>query len=151
MVLYEKGLGDKIRWEDVGLFNPKTQAHMSAEALAYVTSEPIASWYKDYAQSYRDALAHRIPPYVPPFTLTEADAEAYEKLDARRHELVRRHQIDEAEAVERERDALRGVCVQFAHFDPRARRREPVLLHAQLIVDTKTVLEIQRRLFPPQP
>lgn len=33
----------------------------------------IGSWHRQYAKEYRDALAHRIAPYVPPVELTKEE------------------------------------------------------------------------------
>lgn len=70
------GLPDNLAWAyvlerqisinpfDVGLFQRKTKEHLPLTLREYL--ESISSWHQDYAKNYRDALAHRIPPYVPP-------------------------------------------------------------------------------------
>jgi len=54
----------------IGLFDKRTQEHLSERMRDYLTAESMQSWFGDYSKNFRDALAHRIPPYVPPFMAT---------------------------------------------------------------------------------
>src|SRR6185369_7768296 len=95
------GLPDNLAWTyvierkivirpiHVGLFNPKTQQHLPADVQAYLGSEPICSWYRDYAKNYRDALAHRIPPYIPPSTFTPTYEQQYRDLEERAAQAIK--------------------------------------------------------------
>ncbi len=40
---------------------------MSTEFVAYLESSRIKSWHDDHLREFRDALAHRIPLYIPPY------------------------------------------------------------------------------------
>jgi hypothetical protein len=50
----------------VGLFIPATQVHLPRTVRDHLQSTAVSTWYSSYAKNYRDALAHRIPLYVPP-------------------------------------------------------------------------------------
>jgi len=65
--VFENSLEDKIRGgrRSVGLFSKHTMKHFPERTKQYLNSERMKAWYGDYAKNYRDALAHRIPPYVP--------------------------------------------------------------------------------------
>jgi hypothetical protein len=69
--------------KNVGMFLARTQRFLPTELHAYVTTEPIKFWHRDYLKSYRDALAHRIPLYIPPSVYTKADAQRHKELDAK--------------------------------------------------------------------
>lgn len=73
--LIEKSLENVVEGgrSGVGLFNKKTQPHLPEKVREYLNSENIKSWHRDYAKNYRDALAHRIPLYVPPSTGTPTE------------------------------------------------------------------------------
>ena len=58
----------------VGMFLSRTQSFLPLALQRYVTTEPIKSWHGEYLKSYRDALAHRIPLYIPPSAFSEQDA-----------------------------------------------------------------------------
>lgn len=51
---------------NVGLFKSATQRSLPPQLRDYLTSEDIGSWQDKYLKGYRDALAHRIPLYIPP-------------------------------------------------------------------------------------
>jgi hypothetical protein len=63
--------------KNVGMFLARTQRFLPPELRIYVTTEPIKSWHQEYLKSYGDALAHRIPLYIPPSTFTQADTQRY--------------------------------------------------------------------------
>lgn len=56
----------KLAKKDIGLFNKKTQPYLPEKLRTYLNTEQMKKWYSEYARNYRDALAHRIPLYVPP-------------------------------------------------------------------------------------
>lgn len=78
--LFGKPKEGKINKLGVGLFNEKTQEHLNQKLKAYLTSERTQTWYNDYSKNYRDALAHRIPLYVPPAGLTDDEVAEYQTL-----------------------------------------------------------------------
>jgi hypothetical protein len=41
----------------------------------------MQTWYTEYSKNYRDALAHRIPLYVPPSALNKEEQEEYMLLE----------------------------------------------------------------------
>lgn len=67
----------KIDKHGVGLFNEKTQTHFKPDLNEYLKSNSIQSWHAEYVKNYRDALAHRIPLYVPPVALNDEEKEEY--------------------------------------------------------------------------
>jgi hypothetical protein len=138
----EKSLEDVIKGGrvGVGLFIENTQCHMPSELREYLSK--FKSWHDRYAKNFRDALAHRIPFYVPPSTMTPTDAQKYQELENQISEQLKNHDFDRAEMLMEEQEAIGSICVAFLHSysDPDA--SSPVYFHPQIIVDAKTVMEI---------
>jgi len=60
---------------ETNFFNPKFQEKLSEKLQLYFTRKEIINWYNEYAKNYRNALAHRIAPYVPTAELSDRDIE----------------------------------------------------------------------------
>ena len=74
--LLERGI--RLTPWQIGLFVPDTRSHLPPEILTYL--KKITVWHDEYAKNYRDALAHRIPPYVAPAVLTPEEEQKYHGL-----------------------------------------------------------------------
>ena len=59
----EAAIGSRKR---IGLFLDATLSKLPAELREYLSSPATKEWHEQYAKSFRDALAHRVPPYIPP-------------------------------------------------------------------------------------
>lgn len=126
----------------VGLFNLKTQKHLPADVRAYLASEPIRSWHREYAKNYRDALAHRVPPYIPPSTFTPKHEQQYRELHEREGQAIKDRNSELALELGAAKDAIGIICPAFMHSFLDERATKPIILHPQLIADTRTVMEI---------
>jgi len=130
----------KIPAKQINLFDEEFRSLLSAPLQAYLKKAQIDHWYREYAKNYRDALAHRIPPYVPPSALNSEEQDAYHELD---------HEIDCARAagdfakVEdlQEKQARVGSANPlFVHsFSENAK---PMYLHAQVLADFATIEQL---------
>jgi hypothetical protein len=108
----------------------------------YLSSPTIRDWFTDYSKNYRDALAHRIPLYVPPFMVTKEQGERWQKLDAESMSAVRDHRFEEGERLQSERDALGMACAVFRHSFTDSDGERAVLLHPQMLADAATITEL---------
>ena len=63
----------------VGFFKKDFQAKLRPRLRAYLSTPKMLSWYEDYAKNFRDALAHRIPPYIPPSGLGETGSKTIQE------------------------------------------------------------------------
>ncbi len=97
--------------------------------------ETMSDWF-EYLEEYRHALAHRIPLYVPPFSIAPADADRYSELERSIFNLVQRKEV-EAHARRRERDNLRFFQPLIVHSWTSEAR--PIQFHTQMLTDFKTV------------
>ena len=136
----KKGAPDRVK---IGMFNLATQAFLPSELVAWINDARMKTWQADYLKSYRDALAHRIPLYIPPSRFTEAEAKRFGEIQAREVELIRGHQFDELEKLRAERDAL-GTSYPVYLETPKGRK---VMLHPQMLCDGLTVLEFGELFF----
>ena len=130
----------KVSKHDVGLFNEKTQEHLGHRLKAYLTSSNVQDWYKNYSKIYRDALAHRVPLYVPPLALNNEEAEEYLSLEKSLRDFSIIVNTKEHDRILEKQSKLGKPCYFFAHSYNEDGR--PVLLHAQIIVDFITISDI---------
>lgn len=138
----EKTVGGKKK---IGLFVKATQALLPTELRSYLTSTQMADWHDKYLKNYRDALAHRIPLYIPPSTWTPDDVIESETLQAQEHAAIFSGKWELLEEIRDKKATLGKPCLFFAHSfndtdDPR-----PIYLHPQLLCDAKTVLDFTPR------
>ena len=120
--------------KSVGLWKREVQATMSEKFRAYLDNK--RGWFESI-NNFRDALAHRIPLYIPPYGVEKSKIEELRRLDEEAHAaLLRRDHI----AYEQARDAQK----KLGHFRPVVAHSyyEPsgvVYFHFQLLSDWLTI------------
>ncbi|MEQ1936576.1 MAG: hypothetical protein ABL962_22215, partial [Fimbriimonadaceae bacterium] len=134
----ESTIGDRKR---IGLFLESTQKYLPEELRAYLSSPTMTSWHKDYLKNYRDALAHRIPLYIPPSRMTTAESERFTALEEEKLQCIRLQKWDRLDVVYEEQGAIGTACPMFLHSYSDDFSSRPVYLHPQMLCDIKTVLE----------
>lgn len=106
----------------------------------YLTS--VDPWFT-HIKSYRHALGHRIPLYIPPFNIRPKNVERYQILDKQTREaLYFRRDEQEHLRLSAERDALAFFRPWMKHSfdDPSA----PIAFHPQVLADFATVEKMVR-------
>jgi hypothetical protein len=136
----KRGAPDRMK---IGMFKPATQAFLPAELLAWANDAHTKTWQTDYLKTYRDALAHRIPLYIPPSRLTQEEAERFAEIQRLEIELIEAHRFDDLENLRAERDAL-GMSYPIYLETPKGRK---IMLHPQMLCDGLTVLEFGELFF----
>jgi hypothetical protein len=140
------GLVD-IETVNVGLFRPQTQRFLPAPFRDYLRST-LKNWHGEYLKDGRDSLAHQIPQYIPPALWTTEEATRYRELESEESECLAKHDFDRLEAIRVEQDNLGRAAPMFiGAFVTGGKKRHPVMLHPQLIVDCRTINEIGRRFY----
>jgi hypothetical protein len=138
--LIENKSAQKLHIKEINLFNKRFQNLLNPKLKEYLTEDTIGKWYIEYAKNYRDALAHRIPPYVPPAALNDEEQRRFKDLDKELQSLTYEKDLERIEAIQDEQDSLGSSNPLFVHsFFEKAK---PVYLHPQLIADYRTVEEI---------
>jgi hypothetical protein len=99
-------------------------------------------WFK-HLTDFRDALAHRIPLYIPPFMIDPDDGAEYEALDQAAAQSLMAGDLLAYEANVANRDALRHFKPLMTHtHQPPAK---VIVFHVQLLADLSTVNDLGTR------
>jgi hypothetical protein len=129
---------------DVGLFNPKFARFLPAPLRTEIERPEMQQWHAEYLKDYRDALAHRIPLYLPPSQITPEAAERYRALDREKIMRLKAMDIEGFERAEREQAALEGPCFVILHSASESEGSRPLYLHPQLLTDALTLVEFAK-------
>ena len=139
---FESGAESELKRQNVGLFLKTTQAYLPKTLRDAVQSIEIRHWYSIYAKNFRDTLAHRIPPYVPPFQITSEQLEAYDELEHRIMESMNRGEFGHACELQDDQERIGIISAAVAHSYSDDDASPPVLLHPQMLADGNTVVMI---------
>lgn len=126
---------------NVDMFKSRTQRLLPQELQQHLSSERMTRWHSEYLKNYRDALAHRIPLYIPPASLTPAEQGRYDALEAQRLRLMQQHQWKQLGEMVEEQDAIGTPCFTFLHSFSEGGALRPILIHPQMLSDASTVVE----------
>lgn len=137
----EAVIGDRRR---IGLFIEATRSKLPKELRAYLSSPATTDWHEKYAKSFRDALAHRIPPYLPPAQFTTEEGQVYNALENEKVECIKAMRWERLEEIWREQAALGVPCLTFLHAYTEDTPPQPLILHPQVLSDGKAVVEFGR-------
>jgi hypothetical protein len=139
----EKHIQDKkgrpLRGQQVGLtagcvvvlgkFSPEFQQYLAS----------CDGWFA-YLENYRHALAHRIPLFVAPYTLSPTKLDEYNDLEQRKNEAHGQHNYDLWLRLDAEQENLGNFTPWMMHsFSEGA---APVGFHPQVLADWNIVVEI---------
>jgi hypothetical protein len=110
--------------------------------------DSFSDWFK-YLKDYRHALAHRIPLYVPQFSIDHKSVDIYGDLERSIFDLIIQRNKAEAQVKRLEHDNLRFFQPCIVHsWTGRAR---PILFHVQMLTDLKTIEIIGAKLLDELP
>ncbi len=130
---------------NVSMFKDATRQHLPIAVEDYLSSDRITRWHAEYLKNYRDALAHQIPLYIPPKTMTKDEGERFNALEAEKWGLAGRADWDRINAISAEQDAIGSPCFTFLHSLEEGAASRPLRLHPQVISDSNTVIDFGRR------
>ena len=100
--------------------------------------ETRRAWF-EHLKDFRDALAHRIPLYIPPFSVEPANAARWTALGTEADAALFRGELDREMELREQQKAITHFAPIMTHSLNTARR---VVFHAQLLADFNTVHEI---------
>ena len=156
-LIHTHGIPDNLAWvyalenklglkaDHVGLFKKETKKALPDKVREYVNSEAIAGWHKTYAKNFRDALAHRVPPYIPPFVISSRNADRYNELQLQINTATARGEFGQVLELYEEQESIGQIALAYAHS---LNEGSPMILHPQIIVDARTVIEIIHTIRP---
>jgi len=129
--------GKPLRKFDIGLTQNHAIVRSSLSASFQLFLSNINDWFC-YLESYRHALAHRIPLYIPPKCLNADEVRKFERFNklldnsTDTPDLYKQHHAEQAK--------IGKFSPQIMHSYSDGAR--PIFLHAQMICDYSTVIEI---------
>ena len=133
---------DKVCFKkDAGLYKTETQKLLKDGVRDYLNAERMKKWHDEYLKNYRDALAHRIPLYVPPKRLSTPQNKQDANLDNEIREAIRNRDFSKMNSLQNEMDSVGDPAPFFVHSLSETEYKY-VVLHAQVITDFGTVEEI---------
>jgi len=131
----------KLDRKGIGLFAKRTRRHLPKAILDHLTAPDMEKWHTDYAKDFRDALAHRIPPYVPPAVFTPDEGRRYNELEDEKLRCILEHRWERLDEVWAEQGRLGKPGFTFVHAYTEEAPARHVYLHPQLICDGLAVVE----------
>ena len=131
-------IGDRRK---IGMFLDSTQRFLPQVLADYLSSKTMTAWHVQYLKNYRDALAHRIPLYIPPLTFTEVEGTRHQELVREEMACIEAERWDDLERVRHEKANLGNPCFMFLQALSGDVDARPIQLHPQLISDVQTILE----------
>ena len=139
----EKGVkgkdGTELEPKNVELGSRILRKSFSNQFKAYLDSR---QQWSDNLKDFRDSLAHRIPLYVPPYIVTTAMIDEFNRLEDELQAATRRNDLDEYERIEREQQKLGRFRPWMTHS--RIEQAPSILFHPQLVADFATINEFGR-------
>jgi hypothetical protein len=141
--VYENGIDSTIPRKHVGLrkINTKVRASLQPAFRGYL--EERDDWM-DYISDFRDALAHRIPLYIPPGGVPKSKLDEFKDHDRRMHEAIMRFDQAEHDRLEAEQSKLLMFQPMIIHSFVETRHLPP--FHFQLLTDFLTIEELATKL-----
>lgn len=124
----------------VGLFNKNTTRYCPDSLRNYLSSNTIIKWRQEYLKSFRDALAHRIPLYIPPTEFTPEEGEHYNHLESLKMELIKGMKWQDLDETYEEQAQIGRPSFVFLH-SYEEEFPSPVLLHPQILSDGLAIIE----------
>jgi len=143
ILFHEKALkrpdGKEIGRKFIGLGSNNTlfRSVVSAEFSAYLATRD--HWFA-YLEDYRHALAHRIPIYIPPYTITEAERADHDRLEHEKAHALSIGDFERAGQLDDEQDAL-GTFTPIMDHSP-VESPGSIAFHRAMLVDFHTIEEM---------
>lgn len=101
--------------------------------------ESSDNWF-EYIEGYRDALAHRIPLYVLPFSLNPTELELYNQLENQKWEALLARDIGKCDDIDGQQDLLGRFYPWMQHSF--SETKAPMAYHGQILSDWKTIIHL---------
>jgi hypothetical protein len=125
----------------LGPKNESVRATLSTEFQEYLKG--LDRWFV-HISDLRHALAHRIPLYIPPYVIQEADEAAYKDFEAKMSEAIKKHDFAGHDQLSAEQMKLGRFRPWVQHsFEENA---APIVFHAQMLADFNTIDELGRKM-----
>ena len=127
----------------LGAKSDAVRASLTVKLRRYLNTKRMQRWF-GYLEDYRHALAHRIPLYIPPHSVSKVNTPAYRDLEAKMQEALHRGDIAEYDRLDAEQ-------IKLAYFKPVimhawSEKKDSMYFHAQMLADYETVVDMGWRM-----
>jgi len=130
----------------ISLYNKQIQQYFTQEFKTYLNDTQngyFKKWYEEYFKNFRHSLGHRIPLYVPPFGVEEV--EKYNEINIEKSKALSTLNLNKYDKLEETEEGLKHILPFYMHsFEEQSKT---IILHPQLIVDFKTLMELTDNFF----
>lgn len=135
----KRGDGTPILDKHVGLGSDNTSVRQTLSAAFQAYLVGLDEWLK-FLANLRHALAHRIPLYIPPYVIQDADVAVYNELADKMNAAIKAQDFSAY-------DALSAQQLKLGRFQPWisqsfAEGAKPVVFHPQMLSDFATIDEL---------
>ncbi len=141
--VYEKDIkgmdGHELDPKRVGLGSKEVRISFTREFRAYLDSRQ--KWFENL-KDFRDSLAHRIPLYIPPYIVTPATVDEYNRLERASGEALQRADFQEYDRLQSEQKKLGLFRPWMTHSQ--FEKAPSVVFISQLVADYVTIDEFGR-------
>lgn len=141
--VHERGLDIKISRSHVGLRKTNTKVRSALSKEFQKRLDEMEAWF-GYITEYRDALAHRIPLYIPPGAVLTRNVDKYNDLTARMTLALNNLQPYEYERLSEEQSKLLVFQPMITHSVRETTGHFP--FHIQMIADFLTIEELWHKM-----
>lgn len=125
----------------IGMFIESTRKCLPPKLRENLSSKEMSGWHGEYLKSFRDALAHRIPLYIPPAQFTLDDGERYKILENEKLECIKAMNWSRLEEIEIEQPLIGTPCFSFLHSFAENAAPTVLYLHPQILTDARSIIE----------
>jgi hypothetical protein len=128
-------------WVGLSKDNTCVRSSLSTEFQEYL--EGLDVWF-DHLDNFRHALAHRIPLYIPPYSIPKDKEAVYRQLEDCIAEARKRVDFEECKRLKAKQEALATFVPEMRHsFEEESR---PVSFHPQLLTDFLTIEKLAQKM-----
>lgn len=125
------------RKSDVGIFLRETRKCLPIEIWSDVDQETFDQWHRAYHKDFRDALAHRIPLYLPPAVVNPTQAAEIEAIE---REINSSLASGDWSSANKNQNVVTDIGSPSGFVHDTASGKS-VWLHPQLLCDVQTLCE----------
>ena len=128
--------GQPLRNTQIGFSPEKTEVWASLPGRLQMAVSEMGEWRKNL-DSFRHALGHRIPLYIPPFLVDPQNLDKYHRLENESADALRAHRFDEYQSLRAASHAMRHSKPMMLHS--LTELTPPICFHSQLLADFNTI------------
>lgn len=131
--------GDPLRRFDIGIRKKHEIVRKSLPVNLLRVVESMDRWF-DYLEDYRGALAHRVPPYIPPYGVPNNKLELYMELDNKMNDCIESGDFEEYERLKKEKYKITTSQEILKHSF--SERDDGLIFHPQILTDYLSICSV---------